>query len=134
MEKYDPQRAPDPEAWQSLDEQECIDLVMAYHRRAGVELPNELLHGVMHAVVENQILMGDEISTGETVERLMGEGLDRHDAIHAVGSVVAGFLHQQMTSDSGVGNGDAAVANARLNEEIRNLTAARWLEEYSEEA
>ena len=133
MDSYDPHQAPDPEAWQSLDEQECLDLVAAYHRRAGVELPNELLHAAIHAVVENQILMGGEISTGETIGRLMREGLDRHDAIHAVGSLVADFLHQHMTRKSGVGNGDAAVANARLDEEVKNLTAASWLEEFSEE-
>jgi hypothetical protein len=69
-----------------MDEQEQMMLVMEYHRQAGVELPNETIHAVMHVVVENQIGLGDELSAQATLERLMREGLDRHEAIHAVGS------------------------------------------------
>ena len=92
MEAYDPLNAPDPDEWQSMDEDERITLVMEHHRESGVELPNEQLHAVVHVVVENQIALGDEMSAQATLERLMREGLDRHDAIHAVGSVLVDFV------------------------------------------
>ncbi|MCH8980062.1 MAG: hypothetical protein IH945_12595, partial [Armatimonadetes bacterium] len=79
MEAYDPLNAPDPDEWQSVDEQERIILVMEHHREAGVKLPNERLHATVHVIVENQIALGDEIPARATLERLIREGLDRHD-------------------------------------------------------
>ena len=88
MPRYDPLKAPDPEEWLDLDEQERIDLAQDYHRRARVKLPNAKLHATMHAIVENQIALGDETPARRVMQRLMNEGLDRHQAIHAVGSVL----------------------------------------------
>ena len=62
MKHYDPLKPPDPERWRSLDEQEQIDLVHDYHRRARIRLPNATVHAVIHVVVENQIALGDENS------------------------------------------------------------------------
>ena len=50
----------------------------------------------MHVVVESQVAMGDELPVRRTVDRLQAEGLDRHEAIHAVGSVLAGYVHDVM--------------------------------------
>lgn len=47
---------------------------------------------LIHVVVENQIALGDEIPVRRAVQRLMSEGLDRHDSIHAVGSVLIGHI------------------------------------------
>ena len=38
----------------------------------------------------------DELPVRRTAQRLMSEGLDRHDAIHAIGSVLAGNIHDLM--------------------------------------
>ena len=89
MQRYDPLEAPDPEEWLELDEQERIDLVREYHRRAGIHLPNEKLHATLHAIVEAQIALKEETPAGRIAQRLIGEGLDRHDAIHAIGMVLA---------------------------------------------
>jgi len=48
------------------------------------------MHGVAHVIVENQIAAGDSTVEPVTLARLMREGLDRHDAIHAIGSVLMG--------------------------------------------
>jgi hypothetical protein len=40
-----------------------------------------------HVVVENQVALGEATSVPEALDRLINEGLDRHDAVHAVGSV-----------------------------------------------
>ena len=91
MDEYDPLMAPDPEVWLELDEQERLALVAEHHEDAGVELEQATLHAVMHTVVENQLALGDE-RVVRALERLMEEGLDRHDALHAVGSVLAEHL------------------------------------------
>ncbi len=121
---YDPLHAPDPDDWQSMDEGERMMLVTEYHRQAGVELPNEQAHAAVHVVVENQIALGDETSAPATLERLMREGLDRHEAIHAVGTVLVDFMQALVLGDAAPG------ANQRYNEELEKLTAAEWLETF----
>ena len=59
------------------------------HRRAGVSLQNKNVHAIMHVVIENQVAMGDELPVRRAIDRLVGEGLDRHEAIHAMGSALA---------------------------------------------
>jgi len=95
---YDPDHAPDPAEWLAADEQERIIRVEDYHSLAGIELPNAPLHATFHAIVENQIAAGDPPSVARAVERLQKEGLDRHDAIHAVGSVLIGQIHDAIKS------------------------------------
>jgi hypothetical protein len=85
VRRYDPLEAPEPKEWLLLGESERIRLAQDYHRRAHIRLPNLKVHAIIHVVVENQIALGDEIPVGRTLVRLMGEGLDRHDAIHAIG-------------------------------------------------
>ena len=91
--EYDPLEAPEPEEWLAIDDAERIRLALDYHRRARVRLPNEKLHAVLHIVIENQIALGDEIPVQNTAQRLMAEGLDRHEAIHCIASVLAEFIH-----------------------------------------
>ena len=87
-ERYDPLVARDPAEWLDTDEQERIALVTDYHRRARIKVPNIRLHAVFHVIVENQIALG-EARVERAPQRLMTDGLDRHDAIHAIGSVLA---------------------------------------------
>lgn len=95
MKRYDPARAPDAGEWLALDEQERIALVAAHHRRTRAKLPNLQLHAAIHVVVENQI--AERIAVvQETLEKLRAEGLDRHEAIHAIGSVVAEHMWKAM--------------------------------------
>jgi len=121
IERYDPFEAPDPAEWLALDEQERIDLAREYHRSAGIRVPNAKAHAAAHAVVETQIALGDETPARRTAQRLMDEGLDRHDAIHAIGSVLFGVMHDLMqTPDSG------ADASASYFAELERLTAEDW--------
>jgi len=96
MEQYDPLNAPDAAEWLATDEGERIERVRDYHRRTEVKLPNARLHATMHVLVENQVAMGDELPVRRTLHRLQAEGLDRHEAIHAVGSVLAEHMHDLM--------------------------------------
>jgi hypothetical protein len=95
---------------------------MDFHRRARIRLPNAKVHAVLHAAVENQIAEGDALPVGRTLERLMGEGLDRHDAIHAIGTVLIGHMNDLMKA--GHVEGDP---NLAYFAELERLTAAEWL-------
>ena len=121
--RYDPNREVDSKAWLELDEEKRIDLALDYHKRARVELPNAKVHAVVHTVVENQAALGDEYPVAEKLRQLMGEGLSRHDAIHAIGTVLMQHVFDVMQ--------DSAKANGDLNEpyirDLATLTAKKWL-------
>ena len=118
--RYDPNRQPDCEEWSDLDESERIDLVVDYHRGARIAVPNLSIHASLHVIVENQIIMGNETPVAATLGRLMAEGLDRHDAIHAIASVLSCVMFDTMKLQP---NGDL---NAAYFREVADLTAARW--------
>jgi uncharacterized protein YoaH (UPF0181 family) len=81
---------------------------------------------MVHMVVEKQIAMGDELPVAVAVQRLMGEGLSRHEAIHAVGSVLMGYLSDGLRTEAGPDN-------EAYNREIRALTRERWYAKYGPE-
>jgi hypothetical protein len=118
---YDPDKAPDAGEWLGLDEQERIRLARSYHEAARIKLPSAKAHAVIHAAVENQIATGFGPSC-RAIERLQKEGLTRHEAIHAIGSVLAAFIHE-LSSAEGASPGDF---QARMNTAIEALTAAKW--------
>ena len=88
MMKYDPDRTPSPEAWLALDEGERIEQVSAYHRQLPAKLPNARLRAAFHVVVESQLAAGVEV-VRQTLGRLKAEGLNRHEAMPGIGSVLA---------------------------------------------
>jgi hypothetical protein len=123
MMRYDASTAPDPEAWLQLDEQERIDLAIEYHRRYHLQMgQSPKLHGVTHVIVENQVALGDATVVPVTLARLMPEGLNRHDAIHAIGGVLMGIIFDVMAEKD---DADADI-NARHGRELAALTAAGW--------
>src|SRR5262245_66603327 len=101
-----------------LDEQARIDLAIAYHRRYHLQMGQDpKLHGAVHAIVENQVALGD-VTVVPALARLMREGLDRHDAVHAIGSVLIGIIFDVMTNKA-----DADVdINAQYGRELAALT------------
>jgi hypothetical protein len=123
--RYDPEVAPDAARWQELGEAEQIMLAEAYHRQAGVELADTTVHAVMHVIIENQAAKGDELPVRRAIERLMGEGLDRHEAVHAVGSVLAAHLTDTLKA--------GAADNAAYNAAVERLTAESWRAEFEQE-
>lgn len=122
--KYDPARAPNPDQWLALAETERLDLVAAYHRRARATLPNVQLHAAIHAIVENQLAEGYDLAR-DALDRLRAEGLDRHEAIHAIGSVL--IAHMGTLLREGAQTPDP---NAPYRQALRTLTASSWREEF----
>jgi hypothetical protein len=124
----DPDKTPDPKHWLAVDEDEKLHLVQQYHRKKRFRLPNARVHAVMHVGVENQVALGDELPVRATLLRLMREGLSRHDAIHAVGTVLAHHLFDLLKNQPQDIN-----LNARYYRELAQLTAEGWLSSFNEE-
>jgi uncharacterized protein len=127
---YDPLEDPEPEQWLMTDEQQRIDLVLEYHQDAGISLPNEKVHAVLHVIAENQIA-DDELPVRRKLQQLMLEGLDRHDAIHAIGSVLAGHISHLLREADEIGLPDKLASGCDPNKayfaELERLTAKSWL-------
>jgi hypothetical protein len=121
VEQYDALVAPNQEAWLALDDDERIELVARYHQNIGEELPEfgqNLLHTTMHVVVESQLALA-VLPVCQALDRLLREGLDRHDAIHAIASVLAGLVHDVVA-------GGSDDINERYAAELHELTAKNW--------
>ena len=121
MNPYDPDTPVRGSDWLQIDEGERIALVSSYHRRKKIRLPNAQLHSVIHVVVENQLALGEE-TVVRTLARLQAEGLGRHDAIHAIGSVLVADLYELMR-ESSASSDDTYV---RYLERLEKLTAKNW--------
>ena len=121
MAHYDPADAPNPAEWLALDEQERIDLVRRFHRSARLKMPNATLHSAFHVIVETQIAMSDA-RVLSTLVRLMQEGLDRHDAIHAIGSVLAGGIWTALREPAASNDMPEA-----YYQDLEALSASTWL-------
>jgi hypothetical protein len=123
VNRYDPEVQPEPDEWLALDEQVRIQLVEKHHRDERIKLPNSKVHAVFHVIVENQLAERLDPAIRAMV-RLTVEGLSRHDALHAIGSVVAQHLYEAMhTKDEDT----SATAQARYSAAVERLTAKEWL-------
>lgn len=117
---YDAIDGPAAEVWLQAEESERIDAVLRYHERTGVAAGNLRGHAIVHSMVETQLARGLEGATA-AVERLQDEGLDRHEAVHAIGSVLSKLLYEAASGDGTFDSG--AYADA-----LQALTAAVWRE------
>ena len=87
MLRYDPLKAPDPEKWLAATEDERIKNVENYHRRAEIQMPKPKLHVIAHAVIETQLAL-ELPDVTSAMKRMLEQGLDRHEALHALGQVL----------------------------------------------
>jgi len=122
--KYNPEKAPNQEKWCALEEAQRLDAVSAYHRRMRVKVPKPEIHAAIHVIVENQLAVGFDLAA-DALDRLRVEGLDRHEAIHAIGSVLIG--HVQSLMKEGATTPDP---NGPYGKALRTLTARSWMEEF----
>jgi hypothetical protein len=118
---YDPYVDPGPGEWLGNDEKKRLNLVLEYHRRDGFESPDERLHAAIHVVVEDQLSMG-EVVVVETMARLRAGGLNRHEAVHAIGTVLAELLVNVMSERTA----QADIAES-YTDALKALTPDAWL-------
>jgi hypothetical protein len=112
---YDPMIAPDPEAWLAADEDARINAIMQYHEESQDELPNIDLHASLHTIVENQLAMDEPPSVRQKLAELMAEGLDRHDGVHAIATVVADMLWEAHHNNQPISDDEYATRLKLLN-------------------
>jgi hypothetical protein len=123
MTAYDPQTPPQPAAWLAIDESDRLDLVERYHRGTRARLPNLRLHAILHVAVENQLAAGDAV-VAETLDRLLRQGLSRHEAIHAVASVL--LMDLDHLAKNAAQTKDGMVDAGSYYEALHKLTAQTW--------
>ncbi|MFP4379541.1 MAG: hypothetical protein ACLFUS_03480 [Candidatus Sumerlaeia bacterium] len=123
MEYYDANEAQDPKVWDNVDEGEAIDAVLEYHMLIDdTDMPNLMLHATIHTTVEQQAALGDEFPVAAKIEQLMGEGLSRHEAIHAIGSVLVDQLFA-------IGKGED-YDDEKYRKKLKKLTKKSWYREH----
>ncbi len=116
MQQYDPLIAPDPEDWLAMDEAEKFLLIEEYHDRLAEQIPIPDVHMSLHGIAENQLAMGIP-QVGAALHRLMAQGLDRHQALHAISTVIMEHLYGKLCGGAG--------ENAYFRQ-IEELTADKW--------
>jgi hypothetical protein len=116
--RYDPAFAPDPRKWLEMGEQERMAAIRKYHERAGVRVPSLQGHAIVHTIVESQLADG-HAAVIRALDRLVKGGLDRHEALHAVGSILSRHLFQTVQGEKPF---DTAAYDSRLDE----LTVEGW--------
>ena len=129
MKQYDPDDDINPEEWIALNEDERMYLVEKYHTKKRFKMPNLKLHAIVHVVVENQVALGDILPTKNALARLMRQGLSRHDAIHALATVLASHIFDLMKN--GLSSADP---KAEYNRQIEKLNAEDWLNSLNSES
>ena len=120
---YDALLQPDALSWLALDEDERIKLVEDYHRRQRMPLPRSRrrAHALFHILIENQTAAGSEPAVKPTVARLITEGLDRHDAVHAVANVMAEMVNAVVRDGT-------EFSTEQYQDALHQLTAQSWLD------
>jgi hypothetical protein len=119
MEEYDPDRDPPSKEWLALDELERIAFCAEYHRQHCIRAPNAQRHAVVHAIVESQLALAEPVVVA-TFARLCSEGLDRHDAIHAIGCVLSDHLDSLLRDPQSLDQ-----SNERYHEALGKLSASK---------
>ena len=118
---YDPDVGPDPAHWLALEEGQRLRQATDYHERYDALLAEPQVHAAIHVMIENQIAMGDETPAREALERLMAEGLSRHEAVHALGSVFT----EMIVGAANDKEAEGSQADA-YNDAIARITAEDW--------
>ena len=120
MEDYNPLKTPNPEEWLALGEDERILLVREFHESLE-ELEEEALnlHATFHVIVENQIAENVQFIP-ETIEKLIRQGLDRHDAVHAIAAIISEDVFDLLK-----GNKQEFCAK-QYRRKLEKITAKRW--------
>ena len=99
------------EIWDQVDELSDEELI-----QDGV---NPILHVTFHQIVENQLAAKDPPVVHETLERLMRSSLSRHEAIHAIGSVLSVEIWEILKEDR-------PFDEERYERGLRQLDAREW--------
>jgi len=123
--KYDPAKRVDPEGWKALGTEERVSLSEAAHVVTEAwhhPIHESRPHALLHVIAENLAARGDETPVYAALQRLVRQGLGRHDAIHALASVCSEHARA-------IGSGRASPDDPPPEDQIKNaagMTLAKW--------
>ncbi len=122
MDHYDPSKKINSEQWLSIDEGARQQLVEEFHESLDDNPAQSSLkaHSAMHVTVENQLAGGEAPKVNQTLTKLMQQGLDRHEAIHAIAAVLGKELFSMMQKNS------SEFSLKNYSRKLEKLTAKRW--------
>jgi hypothetical protein len=123
---YNPTTPPNPSVWLELAEDERIRIVSLFHMVNRLKTGIEQGHAAVHVIVENQIAMGIE-PTVRAIARLQTQGLSRHDALHAIGSVISSYVFEATRTPEEAEPGNL---QAQISAAIERLDARSWRQKY----
>jgi len=78
--RYDPMIAPDATLWLAAPDADRLEAIRRYHKKEKLRGGRLELHAAIHAAVETQLAEGHPAAVA-AMDRLIGEGLDRHEAL-----------------------------------------------------
>lgn len=121
MEKYNPLIEPNKEQWLNSSEKDRMETVRAFHKDNVEGLDDEavLMHVSIHVIVENQLALGVECIP-ETIAKLTRQGLDRHEAIHAIGSMISEDIFNIIRGEK------TEFSLKKYRKKLEKITAKRW--------
>lgn len=98
---YDAEKDPDPEVWLGLDQDSRNLAIEEFHVRANLRRRSADLraHAVIHMAAETHVAETDPPQARLALTRLLKQGLDRHQAIHAIGTVLSEHLGRAVRQD-----------------------------------
>jgi hypothetical protein len=122
MDKYNPNESVDSKNWLALDEVNRIELVHDFHSKLDLELAVEALnvHSTIHVLVENQLAMGVEFIP-ETIAKFIRQGLNRHEAIHAIGAIISEDIFDLLKGSA------EEFSQKKYRKKLEKITAKKWL-------
>lgn len=121
MQSYNPSKTPNRRDWLSMDEAERVELISQYHEENGEYGESLEAHAAIHCAVETQIAMKTP-EVCDALGRLLGHGLHRHDAIHAIGSILAEHINDLLSRKEDVEDNP----NKKYYERLSRLNASDW--------
>ena len=122
MQEYNPSNSIDADEWLEVDELMRSELVRKFHRGLDKPLPEDSLpgHALIHVIVENQIATNIEL-VPETIAKLVRQGLDRHEAVHAIGALISAQMFNLAQGNI------EKFCTVKYKRQLKKLTAKRWL-------
>lgn len=121
VDSYDAATPPNGPEWLTMGQEERTQLVIDYHTSIGDVGDNAPTHCLLHVIVENQLALGPHMEpVRERLRQLMAQGMDRHDALHAICYVL---LRHMQWAGMAAQQGDH---DARYFRELKRMTAQKW--------
>ena len=121
MNTYNPLFEQDKEEWLGASELDRLVAVREFHERSGEEFEEGALmvHSSIHVIVENQLAEGVDLIP-ETVAKLIRQGLNRHEAIHAIGAIISEDIYNIVRGK------DIEFSPKKYRKKLEKITAKRW--------